>query len=363
MSTKNFGPMEALAAQSVRDKGPAAIEVSDLVKTYSAPGGRAAGLVKLLRNFSGKPDSRTTALKGVNLTVQPGEVFGLLGPNGAGKTTLIKILSTLVLPDSGLVKVFGIDVVQKPRASLKLLQTVLAQNTGFEPRLSARRNLEFYAALYGIPKDSVKETIAEAVEFTGLSDKMDIMFQKFSTGMARRLLVARALLSNASILVFDEPTSSLDPSSATEFRRLLREDLAKKKRKTVFLATHNLHEAQQICDKVALIRKGIIIASGTPEKIRRAVTNTANLSISLIGIPPTSKTELVTLLKSVEGLSSVTTQDVGSESRFTIEGTKDLDYARVLEILGHRGARITALEATEPSLEDAFLSIVGDRKD
>ena len=157
----------------------------------------------------------------------PGGVFGLLGPNGAGKTTLIKILSTLVLPDSGHALVGGIDVVQRPRASLRILQTVLSQNAGFEVRLSGRQNLEFYAALYGVPKDVAKEKIEELLGFTGLADRADVVFQKYSTGMARRLLVARALLSSATILVFDEPTSSLDPVSASEFRKLIKEELVR----------------------------------------------------------------------------------------------------------------------------------------
>jgi ABC-2 type transport system ATP-binding protein len=143
----------------------------------------------------------------------------------------------------------------------------------------------------------------------------------------------------------------------------MREDLAGKRGKTVFLATHNLYEAQQICDRVALIRKGMIIASGTPEQIRRAVANTTSLSISLTGIASSEIDAFLSGMKNINGITTVSAQEVGNELRLSAEGTRDLDYEGLFSYLNREGARIISLEAMEPSLEEAFLSIVGGKKD
>ena len=342
-----------------------AIEITNLSKTY---GKRPSVLSSVnLRNYvtaiRGKANGSITALDRVNLRVRQGEVFGLLGPNGAGKTTLIKILSTLVLPDSGEALVYGVDVVRKPRKALRKLQTVLAQSSGFELRLSGRRNLELYAALYGIPKEEARKKIDYLLEFTGLAARADSPFQKYSTGMARKLLVSRALLSDASLLIFDEPTSSLDPKSALDFRKFMLRGLVDKEGKTVFLATHNLQEAQQVCDRIALIQEGKIVAVGTPAQIRAQVGDRVSLSIVLGGKGDYGREELNTQLRRIDGLADLGIETLGHDLLLNVTGDKDLNYNGIFELLLRLNLKIMTLEASEPSLEEAFLSLVGAGKE
>jgi ABC-2 type transport system ATP-binding protein len=343
------------------DRYPA-IRITNLVKRYGKRGSvtSAVDVKSYLSTIRGKANGTVTALDGVSLTVREGEVFGLLGPNGAGKTTLIKILSTLITPDAGEVLVYGSDVAKKPRAVLRKLQTVLSQSTGFELRLSGRRNLELYASLYGIPKDEARKRIDSLLEFTGLTARADDPFQKYSTGMARKLLVSRALLSDASLLVFDEPTSSLDPGSAMEFREFIRRDLVEEG-KTVFLATHNLHEAQMICDRIALIQAGKIIAVGTPSEVRAMVGEGVKLTLVLGSGHESMRSALQLGLKEVGGLLDFRIEASGEDLILSISGNREIDYNGIFRLLIGTNLRVKSVEATEPSLEEAFLSLTSSK--
>ena len=266
-----------------------------------------------------------------------------------------------MLPDSGHVSVYGVDVVRKPRAALKKLQTVLAQNEGFELRLSGRRNLEFYAALYGIPRDEARRKIDTLLEFSGLIERGDAPFQSYSTGLARRLLVCRALLSNASLLIFDEPTSSLDPVSAREFRRFMRKDLIENGR-TIFVATHNLFEAEQICSRIAVIQSGRIIAQGTPDEIRGMVGDRVSLHLVLAPSRPLDGASMEGLrgaLENVGGVIEVGLEWSERDHVLTILAhRKTFDNNRILEGILETKVRIQSIESSEPSLEQAFISLV-----
>jgi len=345
---------------SVESDARPAIKITHLMKRYGKRGSltSSADVRSYVSLIRGKASGAVIALDDVNLTVREGEIFGLLGPNGAGKTTLIKILSALVTPDEGEVLVYGIDVAKKPRAVLRKLQTVLSQSTGFEMRLSGRRNLELYSALYGIPKEEARRRIDSILEFTGLAARADDVFQKYSTGMARKLLVSRALLSDASLLVFDEPTSSLDPVSAMEFREFIRHDLVEKGGKTVFLATHNLHEAQMICDRIALIERGRIITVGTPSQVRAMVGEGVKLVFVLDNVGGSPRNDLQIDLREVAGLLDLRTEISGSDLILTISGKKEIDYNGIFKLLLGTNLRVKSVEATEPSLEEAFLSLI-----
>jgi ABC-2 type transport system ATP-binding protein len=337
-----------------------AVKVTNLVKAYGKRTGVASSVEirGYLSTIRGKVKGAITALDRVNLTVREGEVFGLLGPNGAGKTTLIKILSTLVLPDSGQALVYGVDVARHPRAALRYVQTVLSQTNGFEFRLSGRRNLEFYSALYGIKSEEAKKRIDRLLAFSGLADQADSSFQKYSTGMARKLLVCRALLTDASLLIFDEPTSALDPRSAFEFRRFIQDDVVKNERKTAFIATHNIHEAQQICDRIALIENGKIIAVGTPAEIRTMVSDSVNITVILEGHIERPLANAASQVAKVKGLLTCESQNRLGNTVLQVTGEKEMDYNGLFDVLLKNKIRILSLEATEPSLEDAFLSLV-----
>ncbi|MEM3638084.1 MAG: ABC transporter ATP-binding protein [Conexivisphaerales archaeon] len=338
-----------------------ALEIINVKKSYSL---KAMNLTSAsqFRSFisvlTGRGDRSVVALDGVSFDVEEGEVFGILGPNGAGKTTLIKILSTLIIPDSGKALVYGYDVVEKPRKVLSLLQAVLAEGVGFERRLSARRNLEFYATLYDIPKDEAKRRISEVLDFCGLQDKADLMFQKLSTGNVRKLLVSRALLSNARVLLFDEPTASLDPVSAIEFRQLIA-DLARKGGKTVVIATHNLAEAQAICDRIVVFHKGKVVTLGRPDEIKKLFAEQVKLTVRL-SLKDGNSDDFRSRLNSIDGVSRCDTLLDGGDMIVDIVGEADMNYNELLSTL-LAGSTIKHLETHEPSLEEAFIRLIKEK--
>ena len=345
----------------------AAIKVSNLTKLYSTD---ARGLTSsfhirtFLRALQGKRTNLFKALDNVSFDVPAGCVFGLLGPNGAGKTTLIKILSTLVLPDSGTAEVQGFDVVKRPNHVLKHLQAVLSEGFGFERRLTGRQNLEFYADLYGLAKEEARRRIDYLLEYVGLEEKANMGFQRYSTGMARRLLVCRALLKEASVLLFDEPTSGLDPNVAVSFRKLLSEKLSHGSGRTVVVTTHNMWEAQQICDLIAVLDHGKVIATGTTDEIRNMVGEGVNLSVVVSGgsfLNEGSAPALIQQVKRVSGVIKVSLDTNGnSDTRLlSIDGYKDLDFSAIFQLLIKEGGHIVSLEASQPSLEEAFVHLTG----
>lgn len=343
-----------------------ALEVHQLCKSYRVHSnlkigkGAVINLFNFFEKITGYGSRQVVALDSVSFHVKRGEVFGLLGPNGAGKTTLIKILSTLVLPDSGKALVEGIDIVKRPRAAVKKLQTVLSESIGFDRRLSGRANLEFFAELYGIPKQEAKQRIDNLLRFTNMTESANVMFQRYSTGMMRKLLLCRALLTDASILLFDEPTASLDPLAASEFRKLIRNDLAERQGKTILLATHNLWEAEQICDRIALLKKGRIIAIGTPKEIKSMVADRVNISMLVSNFSYERSSELTTAILKVRGINSIEIRDSIAENghvRINIEGNKELSYNELFRQISSFGLEIYTLESLQPTLEEAFLKL------
>ncbi len=339
-----------------------AVQVVDLTKRYNRKVKRITSAIEFgmfIDVIRGINRESITALKGVNFSIEPGSVFGLLGPNGAGKTTLIKILSTLVLPDEGHAYVHGTDVVREPAVVLRKLQAVLAEGFGFERRLTGRQNLEFYATLYGIPRDIARQRIDELLGFCQLTDAADEMFQKYSTGMIRKLLVSRALLTDSSVMLFDEPTSGLDPASAADFKNFLRDILVRERGKTLIWATHNLFEAQQVCDTIGVLNKGELIARGTPSEIRATVGEKVNLTVSLLDRGVGDSADWTESASRVSGIMSLRTRrdfETGSLV-LDIEASKDVDYNGLFAVLTGSRLKIVGLESSQPSLEEAFVKL------
>ncbi len=355
-----------MAGASNTDGSTPAVQLVGLTKRYNRKVKRITSAIEfgmfvdVIRGTNKEP---IIALNDVNLSIEPGSVFGLLGPNGAGKTTLIKILSTLVLPDAGHAYVYGTDVVKHPRVVLSTLQAVLAEGFGFERRLTGRQNLEFYATLYGIPHEVAKKRIVDLLEFCQLTDAADEMFQKYSTGMIRKLLVSRALLTDSKVMLFDEPTSGLDPATAADFKNFLRNILVREQGKTLVWATHNLFEAQQVCDTIGVLNRGQMVARGTPSEIRSTVGEKVNLTISVIDAGNENRADWANAISKVNGIINLRTRRDSETGSLVldIEGTRDIDYNRLFELLNASKLRIATLESSQPSLEEAFVKLTRER--
>ena len=241
-----------------------AVLLHGLTKSFTKQRGWRAILTR-------KAPESVRALTDVSCTVRPGEFFGLLGENGAGKTTLFKILATLVIPDSGSATINGHDVLKSPERVREVLAPVIADERSLHWRLSARENMRLFAALHGLRGTEASRRIDELLVLVNLVEAADRQVSGFSSGMKQRLLVARTLLARPSVLLLDEPTRSLDPISARSFRRFLREDVALAQGCTVLLATHNAEEAFELCDRVGVLHRGRLVATGATSELAREV--------------------------------------------------------------------------------------------
>ncbi|MGQ9539306.1 MAG: ABC transporter ATP-binding protein [Candidatus Bathycorpusculaceae bacterium] len=206
------------------------------------------------------------ALEGLSFTVKPGEVYGLIGPNGAGKTTALRIVSTLLLPTSGRVKVFGLDVVQKA-AEVRKIISYLPEEAGAYRYLSGWEYLEFMAKFNAKDREEVHAMVREAAEISGLGERLKDKTKAYSKGMKRRLLVARALMLKPKLAVLDEPTSGLDVIHSYHVREIIKR-YVREHGVTVLLSSHNMLEVEYLCDRVALINKGKLVAEGFPQELK-----------------------------------------------------------------------------------------------
>ena len=225
-----------------------------------------------LFNWFGKERSQpTVALQNVSFTLRSGALLALLGPNGSGKTTLLKLISTMLLPDSGRVFVRGSDTQRQPQQVRAFVGFAVAGERSFFPRLTARENLDFFATLDDVPRKSRKQRVELILFRTGLLESADMLVMKFSTGMYQKLAIARALIKRPSVLLLDEPTRSLDHAATAEIWTLIQELSADGT--TILIATHNFQEAAALADSVAVLRKGQLARYGhlslqTPNEVR-----------------------------------------------------------------------------------------------
>ncbi len=209
------------------------------------------------------------ALRGVSLQVEKGEIFGILGPNGAGKTTLLSILSTLLLPDRGRVKVLGIDGLQDGNR-IRERVNISSGNANFLWSMTVEENLHFYGMLYGLVGRKREERVESLIEIFEMKEYRDIPFDQLSTGMKQRLSLAKSLLNDPEILFLDEPTVGLDPDVSIRIRQMILK-IHKEKGITVLLTTHNMKEAEQLCNRIAFLKEGKILATGTSDELKRMV--------------------------------------------------------------------------------------------
>lgn len=244
------------------------------------------------------PRGPVDALRGLTLAVERGTFFG---PNGAGKSTLIHILATLTLPTGGRARVMGFDVVREAGQVRACIGLASANENSFYGPLTARQNLEFFAALQNIPPDRARRCAGELLEMFGLGRAAGSCFQDYSTGMRQRLNMARALLHEPALLFLDEPTKGMDLTTAEHVRGLLRGEIVERQGKTVFLTTHDLDEMETLCDRVAILDQGLLRADGAPQTLIRQASATVEYRLELSNAAP----DLVALLKTVPGVQSV----------------------------------------------------------
>ena len=254
-------PEQAVAPDESTDHP--VLRVAGLTKRFPARRGLRQ---TLLHPFGG---TTVTVVSDVTFTAAAGEFVGLLGPNGAGKTTLLKMLSTLILPDGGSASIDGYDVVRDASVVRSLVSPCLAMERSLYYRLTARQNLQVFADLQELPRHERAARVNEVLGAVSLNDTGAKLVGQFSSGMLQRLLIARALLTRPRLLLLDEPTRSLDPISAREFRLFLRDELATQRGCAVILATHNAEEAFELCDRVAVLDHGRLLASGVAAQLAR----------------------------------------------------------------------------------------------
>src|SRR5215212_8748990 len=247
------------------------VEAQDLHRTYRTSTGT------LRRKWMD-----VEAVRGVTFGIERGELFGLLGPNGAGKTTTIKMLITLLLPTSGTARVLGYDVVDDPREVRKRIGYVFGGERGVSARLSGYVNLRYFAELYGVPPKEIRPRIESLLELVGLKGREQERTEGYSRGMKQRLHIARGLLHDPPVVFLDEPTIGLDPVGARELRATIA-SLASAG-KTILLTTHYMFEADALCDRIAVISKGEIVAEGTPGDLKRGVEQGSVVEVEVYGV-------------------------------------------------------------------------------
>lgn len=290
-----------------------------------------------------------TALEDVSMDIEIGEVRGLLGPNGAGKTTLVKILSTVLLPTSGTASVLGHDVERETAAVRPLIGIVFGGDRGVYWHLTGRQNLEYWAALYDVPVKEANQRISRLLERVGLGNRADHLVETYSRGMKQRLHLARGLVGGARILFLDEPTIGMDPLAARDFRNLVQELRAEGK--TILLTTHDMAEAESVCDRVALIDHGRVIAVETPRTLSRLITQYERIDFEC------DHDEVLNPLREIPGVASV--MPLPEERNFRIDLSNESAARTVLEMLIAAG--VTSIRTSRPSLEEVYVHIIGDR--
>jgi len=292
----------------------------------------------LTKRFNG-----ITAVDNISFEVEEGTIFGFLGPNGAGKTTTINILCTLLSPTSGNAYIAGYDCMKEPAKVRKAIGIVF-QDTTLDKDLTAYENLIFHAYLYNVPKNEIKQRVSDVLRFVAVYERKDDLVKKFSGGMKRRLEVARGLIHRPRVLFLDEPTLGLDPQSRSNLWEFIT-DLPKKHSVTIFMTTHYMEEAE-VCNRIAIIDKGKIIAMGSPEELKRMVSGDVVYIRTADNM--NAKREIEKLLNT----------DV-SEKDGELYMTCDMGDTCIPEMMRKIGEKVLSVRLQRPTLNDVFLKLTG----
>ncbi|MGA2809003.1 MAG: ATP-binding cassette domain-containing protein [Terracidiphilus sp.] len=325
--------MTATASNSINaqagPQAPAAIEVANIVKRYG--------------DFE--------AVKGVSFSVAEGEIFGLLGPNGAGKSTLIRMMTTLVPITSGRAIVAGHDVVKDSDAVRRLIG-VIPQALTSDPDLTVEENLSIYAKLYSVPKAEREKNIAEVLEAVDLSKWRGAQTKTLSGGMRRRLEIARGLVHNPSIFFLDEPTTGLDPVSRIAVWEML-DNLRRTRNLTMLITTHYMEEADKLCDRIAIVDHGTLVALGTPIELKHSVPGANVVEVHFDRETP----EWQSRLEGLAGVTSVQAESAGFYRVLTSSGSRTT--MQLVELASSLSETLTSLSVQNTSLDDVFVHYTG----
>ena len=278
-----------------------------------------------------------TAVSNITFSVGKGELFGLFGPNGAGKSTIVRMLTTLLAPTGGTAVVNGFDVVQQEMQVRASIGLVTADERSFYGRLTARQNLQFYAAMQNIPRIQIAQRINEVLELFGLSHKAEAATQSLSTGQKQRLNIARALIHNPPILFLDEPTKSMDVQTSDFVKQLIRDELVNKQGKTVVFISHELYEMENFCDQVIILANGTVQAVGTPAELGAKLPRRALFRLVVEGDPDALTANWQTL----DGVESVTEISRGAATTtFDVALADERVWFAVVEVIEMGNGRL-----------------------
>ncbi len=305
---------------------------------------RAESLVK---DFAGP----LRAVDGLSFEVQPGEIYGLLGPNGAGKTTAMRLLSALLTPTSGTAIVAGFSVREQP-TEVRARIGILTEVPGLYLRLTPAEYLDFFAQVQGMRQKSARVArIEEMLKLVGLWDRRRSMMRTFSKGMQQRVAIARTLIQDPQVLLFDEPTAALDPEAARTVRDHVR-DLAASRRRTVLLCTHNLSEAEQLCHRLSIVQSARQVAQGTPAALKATVATTCVLRVA------ERSPVLLQRLAALPEIEAVAPDGAGTITYRTWAPLRV--NPAVIRVAVAAGADVLSLSEAASSLEDAYLALIAD---
>lgn len=305
--------------------------------------------------WSGKTKT-TIAVDDVSFDVRRGELFGLLGPNGAGKTTTVKILSTILLPTAGRASILGFDVVRQTQSVRERIGFTFGGTRGLYGRLSATDNLRYFAELYGLEPAVTRTRIPELLELVGLATRREDRVETYSSGMQQRLHLARALLHDPELIYLDEPTVGIDPVGAREFRKTVKELVTRGK--TILLTTHYMAEAEELCDRIAIINKGRIVALDTPATLKKRIGGDSLVEIEV------KHTDLVLFqgqLKSMKSRLTIQVTDTDQNKKISIRTAHPDEVMQAMApfLSSHQ---ILNLEVHSQTLEDVYVAIIQDEK-
>lgn len=318
-----------------------AIEVKNLQRVYRA----RIGVIK-------RSIKEVMAVEDISFEIRAGELFGLLGPNGAGKTTTVKMLATLLIPTKGTATILGYDVVKEAKEVRKHIGFIFGGERGLYWRLSGIDNLRYFASLYSVEPEVSKKRIPYLLEMVGLKDRGNERVEGYSRGMKQRLHVARTLLHDPEILFLDEPTIGLDPVGARDFRQVIR-DLQSEK-KTILLTTHYMFEADSLCQRVAVIDKGTIVALDSPSELKKHVADLSVIEVETFGTP----SEIVERLRALSFVDSLHIEEQDQRQMLLIQTARGAEA--VPDVMNSlNGTRVGRVIVREPTLEDAYVRLVG----